>query len=209
MQSSREVADWWGEAKIVLAQSDKSLAKIIDKMDDQELQSSGDLFATLIKSIVGQQISVIAASAVWDRLCELVGEITDENILMKSHLELRSVGLSNRKAEYIIGISEAWRNGLNLLKWESMTDEEVLKELIALRGVGRWTAQMLLIFALLRADIFPIDDIGLIRGMEKVYNSGNSLDNNTLVEISNSWKPYRTLGVWYMWRTIDSEVVEY
>jgi len=173
------------------------------------LQSSGDLFATLIKSIVGQQISVIAASAVWDRLCELVGEITDENILMKSHLELRSVGLSNRKAEYIIGISEAWRNGLNLLKWESMTDEEVLKELIALRGVGRWTAQMLLIFALLRADIFPIDDIGLIRGMEKVYNSGNALDNNTLVEISNSWKPYRTLGVWYMWRTIDSEVVEY
>ena len=209
MQSSREVADWWGEAKIVLAQSDNTLAKIIDKMDDQELQSSGDLFATLIKSIVGQQISVIAASAVWDRLCELVGEITDENILMKSHLELRSVGLSNRKAEYIIGISEAWRNGLNLLKWESMTDEEVLKELIALRGVGRWTAQMLLIFALLRADIFPIDDIGLIRGMEKVYNSGNSLDNNTLVEISNSWKPYRTLGVWYMWRTIDSEVVEY
>mgnify|MGYP001282809508 CR=1 FL=1 len=209
MQSSREVADWWGAAKIVLAQSDKSLAKIIDKMDDQELQSSGDLFATLIKSIVGQQISVIAASAVWDRLCELVGEITDENILMKSHLELRSVGLSNRKAEYIIGISEAWRNGLNLLKWESMTDEEVLKELIALRGVGRWTAQMLLIFALLRADIFPIDDIGLIRGMEKVYNSGNALDNNTLVEISNSWKPYRTLGVWYMWRTIDSEVVEY
>ena len=209
MQSSREVADWWGTAKIVLAQSDKSLAKIIDKMDDQELQSSGDLFATLIKSIVGQQISVIAASAVWDRLCELVGEITDENILMKSHLELRSVGLSNRKAEYIIGISEAWRNGLNLLKWESMTDEEVLKELIALRGVGRWTAQMLLIFALLRADIFPIDDIGLIRGMEKVYNSGNALDNNTLVEISNSWKPYRTLGVWYMWRTIDSEVVEY
>ena len=209
MQSSREVADWWGAAKIVLAQSDNTLAKIIDKMDDQELQSSGDLFATLIKSIVGQQISVIAASAVWDRLCELVGEITDENILMKSHLELRSVGLSNRKAEYIIGISEAWRNGLNLLKWESMTDEEVLKELIALRGVGRWTAQMLLIFALLRADIFPIDDIGLIRGMEKVYNSGNALDNNTLVEISNSWKPYRTLGVWYMWRTIDSEVVEY
>ena len=209
MQSSREVADWWGAAKIVLAQSDNTLAKIIDKMDDQELQSSGDLFATLIKSIVGQQISVVAASAVWDRLCELVGEITDENILMKSHLELRSVGLSNRKAEYIIGISEAWRNGLNLLKWESMTDEEVLKELIALRGVGRWTAQMLLIFALLRADIFPIDDIGLIRGMEKVYNSGNALDNNTLVEISNSWKPYRTLGVWYMWRTIDSEVVEY
>jgi DNA-3-methyladenine glycosylase II len=209
MQSSREVADWWDEAKIVLIQSDTHLAKIIDKMDDQELQSSGNLFATLIKSIVGQQISVIAASAVWDRFCELVGEITDENILMKSHLELRSVGLSNRKAEYIIGISEAWRGGLNLLKWESMTDEEVLKELITLRGVGRWTAQMLLIFALLRADIFPIDDIGLIRGMEKVYNSGNSLDNNTLVEISNSWKPYRTLGVWYMWRTIDSEVVEY
>ena len=91
MQSSREVADWWGEAKIVLAQSDNTLAKIIDKMDDQELQSSGDLFATLIKSIVGQQISVVAASAVWDRLCELVGEITDENILMKSHPLLLSL----------------------------------------------------------------------------------------------------------------------
>tara|TARA_Y100001970_G_scaffold113813_1_gene141923 strand:+ start:13378 stop:14007 length:630 start_codon:yes stop_codon:yes gene_type:complete len=209
MQSHREVADWWCEGKLFIAKSDKSMAKIIDTIDDQQLQSRGDLFATLIKSIVGQQISVVAASAVWERLSDLVGQITDENILKKSHKELRDVGLSNRKVEYIIGISEEWRDGLNELKWKTMSDDEVLGKLISLRGVGKWTAQMLLIFALLRPDIFPLDDIGLIRGMEKVYNSGNPLDKNALIEISNSWKPYRTLGVWYMWRVVDSEVVEY
>ncbi|MEL0214075.1 MAG: DNA-3-methyladenine glycosylase 2 family protein [Euryarchaeota archaeon] len=201
--------EWWGSAKLELANKDVLLKSLIEEFEEPRLSSRGDLFATLIKSIVGQQISVIAASAVWSRLFDLVGEVNPESILAKTHEELRQVGLSNRKVEYIVGIAEAWTEGLSEIDWEQMSDEEVVQELVKLRGVGRWTVQMLLIFALLRQDVFPIDDIGLIRGMEKLYNSGNPLETSELYEISEKWIPYRTMGVWYIWRSIDPEPVEY
>lgn len=201
--------EWWSSAKLELANKDVLLKSLIEEFEEPRLSSRGDLFATLIKSIVGQQISVIAASAVWSRLFDLVGEVNPESILAKTHEELRQVGLSNRKVEYIVGIAEAWTEGLSEIDWEQMSDEEVVQELVKLRGVGRWTVQMLLIFALLRQDVFPIDDIGLIRGMEKLYNSGNPLETSELYEISEKWIPYRTMGVWYIWRSIDPEPVEY
>ena len=201
--------EWWDSAKRELANRDVLLKSLIEEFEEPRLSSRGDLFATLIKSIVGQQISVIAASAVWSRLFDLVGEVNPESILAKTHEELRQVGLSNRKVEYIVGIAEAWTEGLGEIDWEQMSDEEVVQELVKLRGVGRWTVQMLLIFALLRQDVFPIDDIGLIRGMEKLYNSGNPLETSELYEISEKWMPYRTMGVWYIWRSIDPEPVEY
>ena len=201
--------EWWGSAKLELAKKDVLLKSLIEEFEEPRLSSRGDLFATLIKSIVGQQISVIAASAVWSRLFDLVGEVNPESILAKTHEELRQVGLSNRKVEYIVGIAEAWTEGLGEIDWEQMSDEEVVQELVKLRGVGRWTVQMLLIFALLRQDVFPIDDIGLIRGMEKLYNSGKPLETSELNEISEKWIPYRTMGVWYIWRSIDPEPVEY
>ena len=201
--------EWWDSAKLELANKDVLLKSLIEEFEEPRLSSRGDLFATLIKSIVGQQISVIAASAVWSRLFDLVGEVNPESILAKTHEELRQVGLSNRKVEYIVGIAEAWTEGLSEIDWEQMSDEEVVQELVKLRGVGRWTVQMLLIFALLRQDVFPIDDIGLIRGMEKLYNYGNPLETSELYEISEKWIPYRTMGVWYIWRSIDPEPVEY
>ena len=209
MLSAGSTPEWWGSAKLELANKDVLLKSLIEEFEEPRLSSRGDLFATLIKSIVGQQISVIAASAVWSRLFDLVGEVNPESILAKTHEELRQVGLSNRKVEYIVGIAEAWTEGLGEIDWEQMSDEEVVQELVKLRGVGRWTVQMLLIFALLRQDIFPIDDIGLIRGMEKLYNSGNPLETSELYEISEKWMPYRTMGVWYIWRSIDPEPVEY
>ena len=201
--------EWWDSAKLELANRDVLLKSLIEEFEEPRLSSRGDLFATLIKSIVGQQISVIAASAVWSRLFDLVGEVNPESILAKTHEELRQVGLSNRKVEYIVGIAEAWTEGLGEIDWEQMSDEEVVQELVKLRGVGRWTVQMLLIFALLRQDVFPIDDIGLIRGMEKLYNSGKPLETSELIDISEKWIPYRTMGVWYIWRSIDPEPVEY
>ena len=209
MISAGSTPEWWGSAKLELANKDVLLKSLIEEFEEPRLSSRGDLFATLIKSIVGQQISVIAASAVWSRLFDLVGEVNPESILAKTHEELRQVGLSNRKVEYIVGIAEAWTEGLGEIDWEQMSDEEVVQELVKLRGVGRWTVQMLLIFALLRQDVFPIDDIGLIRGMEKLYNSGNPLETSELYEISEKWIPYRTMGVWYIWRSIDPEPVEY
>ena len=111
--------------------------------------------------------------------------------------------------EYIVGIAQSWIDGCGEIVWDIMSDEEVIEDLGKLRGGGRWTVQMLLIFALLRQDVFPIDDIGLIRGMEKLYNSGKALEKTQLYEISENWKPYRTMGVWYIWRSIDPEPVEY
>ncbi|MEL0267878.1 MAG: DNA-3-methyladenine glycosylase 2 family protein [Euryarchaeota archaeon] len=209
MPRAGSTPEWWGSGKLELANKDVLLKSLIEEFEEPRLSSRGNLFATLIKSIVGQQISVIAASAVWSRLFDLVGEVNPESILAKTHEELRQVGLSNRKVEYIVGIAEAWTEGLSEIDWEQMSDEEVVQELVKLRGVGRWTVQMLLIFALLRQDVFPIDDIGLIRGMEKLYNSGNPLETSELYEISEKWIPYRTMGVWYIWRSIDPEPVEY
>ena len=209
MLSAGSTPEWWGSAKLELANKDVLLKSLIEEFEEPRLSSRGDLFATLIKSIVGQQISVIAASAVWSRLFDLVGEVNPESILAKTPEELRQVGLSNRKVEYIVGIAEAWTEGLSEIDWEQMSDEEVVQELVKLRGVGRWTVQMLLIFALLRPDVFPIDDIGLIRGMEKSYNEGKALEKPQLYEIAENWKPYRTMGVWYIWRSIDPEPVEY
>ena len=201
--------EWWGPAKQVISTSDVLLKEVIEFFAEPSLSSRGVLFGTLIISIVGHHISVIAASAVWSRFCDCVGEVNEESILAKSHQELKEVGLSHRKVEYIVGIAEAWQDGYDEINWDLMSDEEVIEELIKLRGVGRWTVQMLLIFALLRQDVFPIDDIGLIRGMEKLYNSENKLEKSELYEISENWKPYRTMGVWYIWRTIDPEPVEY
>ncbi len=209
MLSAGSTPEWWDSAKLELANKDVLLKSLIEEFEEPRLSCRGDLFATLIKSIVGQQISVIAASAVWSRLFDLVGKVNPESILAKTHEELRQVGLSNRKVEYIVGIAEAWTEGLSEIDWEQMSDEEVVQELVKLRGVGHWTVQMLLIFALLRQDVFPIDDIGLIRGMEKLYNSGNHLETSELYEISEKWMPYRTMGVWYIWRSIDPEPVEY
>ena len=209
MVDAGSTPEWWNSAKQAISASDTLLNDVIKEFEEPSLRSRGDLFATLIKSIVGQQISVVAASAIWSRFEDFVGQVTPESILAKNHQEIKEVGLSNRKVEYIVGIAQAWIDGFGEIDWDTMSDEEVIEELVKLRGVGRWTVQMLLIFALLRQDVFPIDDIGLIRGMEKLYNEGKALEKPQLYEIAENWKPYRTIGVWYIWRSIDPEPVEY
>ena len=200
--------DYWETAKKELSNNDIILSKIIHKYDDLELISRGDIFFTLIRSIIGQQISVKAASTVWSRFTKKVGKIIPENILSISFEDLRSCGLSQKKTEYVIGISESWHE-YSLFDWNKMDDEEVIEKLIKLRGVGKWTAEMILIFTLLRPDVFPIGDIGMIRGIEKSYNSGVRMSNDELYALSEKWKPWRTVACCYMWRTVDPEPVEY
>jgi DNA-3-methyladenine glycosylase II len=203
-----DVPDYWDKAKKELSAKDHILSELIEQYEDLELISRGDLFYTLIRSIIGQQISVKAASTVWSRLSEKVGEIIPENILSRSTYELRNCGLSGKKVEYIRGISESWNDYSNY-EWETMDDEEIVKKLIQLRGVGRWTAEMILIFTLLRPDIFPIGDIGMIRGIEKTYNSGEKMSIDEIYKISEKWKPWRTVACCYMWSAVDPEPVEY
>ena len=200
--------EYWDMAKKELSRKDDVLHEIINEFDDLELVSRGDLFYTLIRSVIGQQISVKAASTVWSRFCERIGDIEPENILTADIEELRSCGLSQRKAEYVIGISESWSD-YDSLEWKEMSDEEIIQELIKLRGVGRWTAEMILIFTMLRPDVFPFGDIGMIRGIEKSYNSGERMSREDLYSISEKWKPWRTVACCYMWRTVDPEPVEY
>lgn len=200
--------EYWDTAKKELCRKDDVLHGIINQFDDLELVSRGDLFYTLIRSVIGQQISVKAASTVWSRFCERIGDIKPENILSADIEELRSCGLSQRKAEYVIGISESWSD-YDSLEWKEMSDEEIIQELIKLRGVGKWTAEMILIFTMLRPDVFPIGDIGMIRGIEKSYNSGERMSREELYAISDNWKPWRTVACCFMWRTVDPEPVEY
>ncbi len=200
--------EYWDLAKKELSRKDDVLQGIINEFDDLELVSRGDLFYTLIRSVIGQQISVKAASTVWSRFCERIGDIEPKNILSADIEELRSCGLSQRKAEYVIGISESWSD-YDSLEWKEMSDEEIIQELIKLRGVGKWTAEMILIFTMLRPDVFPIGDIGMIRGIEKSYNSGERMSREELYAISEKWKPWRTVACCFMWRTVDPEPVEY
>jgi DNA-3-methyladenine glycosylase II len=208
MVSFGEQPEFWDMAKKELSENDKKLSQIIEEYKDLELVSRGDLFYTLIRSIVGQQISVKAAATVWARLSEKVGEITPNNILSTEFEDLRNCGLSQRKVEYVRGISSSWSEYSNY-KWDQMNDEEVINKLIQLRGVGRWTAEMILIFTLLRPDVFPIGDIGMIRGIEKIYNSGEKMTIKEISELSERWRPWRTVACCYMWRVVDPEQVEY
>tara|TARA_Y100001980_G_C14536010_1_gene312729 strand:- start:798 stop:1427 length:630 start_codon:yes stop_codon:yes gene_type:complete len=203
------IPNYWEEACLELSVRDPVLKRIIDTYKTPILTSKGDLFFTLIRSIVGQQISVFAADAVWSRLEKLLGEITPKRILNSSDKELKKCGLSLRKVEYMKGISKTWEKNFSKLNWNEMSDNDVKTKLISLRGVGPWTAEMILIFSLLRPDIFPVDDIGAIRAIEKLYNKGEKMSKKDLINKAKDWIPWRTVATWYLWRTIDDEPVGY
>ena len=209
MPVAAQTPEYWSQACAELCVKDPVLAKVIKKYPEPILTSKGDLFSTLIRSIVGQQISVLAADAVWGRFSALVGEISPELILKPTPEALKNCGLSARKVEYIRGISETWTKEYAEIDWEILSDDEVKRKLIALRGVGPWTAEMILMFSLLRPDVFPIDDIGAIRAIENIYNGGEVMSKEDLLDQAENWAPWRTVATWFLWRTIDDEPVEY
>ena len=205
------VPRYWDEAKRYLAQADPVLADVFKRFkgeDDVPLQSKGNLFSTLANAIVGQQISAVAAAAIWKRLLEAWGGPKPDVVAQYEVDELKALGLSRRKAEYLIGIAEAMPE-LSLFPWQSMAPKEVLDTLTSLRGVGPWTAEMVQIFVLLHPDILPLGDIGVIRAVEQLYHNSERLSKSEVEQIAESWRPYRTVAVWYLWRTIDAEPVEY
>ena len=209
VDSELQQPEYWGEAKEFLSKVDGIMSRLIDVHEHPPLSSRGDVFLTLMRSIVGQQISSKAADSVWGRIENLLGAVTPESILGASYDDLRACGLSGRKSEYVVGIAEAWLTGYSEIVWSELSDEEATSRLVALRGVGEWTAEMILIFSLLRPDVFPIADIGVIRSMERLYNQGNALSESELMAIAESWSPYRTVATWYLWRSSDPEPVRY
>ena len=202
---------YWEQACAELMKHDRILKKIIPKYGPGFLITRGDPFTTLARAIVGQQISVAAAQSVWSKiLLALKKKVSPQNILMLTVEELRSAGLSGRKVEYIRDLAEHFDSGrLHANQWKGMEDEAIIKELSAIRGIGRWTAEMFLIFNMVRPDILPLDDVGLIKAISLNYFSGEPVSRHEAREVAANWAPWRTVATWYMWRSIDPMPVEY
>jgi DNA-3-methyladenine glycosylase II len=201
---------YWDEACAQLMRADRVMRKLIPQHRTTQLQSRGDAFQTLARSVVGQQISVKAAQSVWERLLTQVGEVTPSGILARELAELRLAGLSQRKCEYLRDLAAKFQTGeVHPGLWAEMPDEAIITELVAIRGIGRWTAEMFLMFHLMRPDVLPLDDIGLQRGISLGYFSGEAVSRSELREVAAAWAPWRSVGTWYIWRSIDPVAVEY
>lgn len=203
--------DYWEEACAELMKHDRILKKLIPKHGLGFLRIRGDAFTTLARSIVGQQISVAAAQSVWSKvLLASKNKVIPKNILTLSVDDLRAAGLSGRKVEYIRDLAEHFDSGrLHANQWKGMEDEAIIKELCGIRGIGRWTAEMFLIFNMIRPNILPLDDAGLIKAISVNYFSGEPVSRHEAREVAANWAPWRTVATWYMWRSIDPKPVEY
>lgn len=205
---------YWDEACRHLGKRDRVMKKLIPRFGQARLASRGDAFTTLARSIVGQQISVKAAQAVWERLAAGVGggahKIDPQALAALPTEALRAVGLSARKSEYLLDLAGHFKGGtVHVGQWRDMGDEAIIEELVAIRGIGRWTAEMFLIFHLMRPNVLPLDDLGLIKGISANYFSGEPVSRAEARELGEAWAPYRSVAVWYIWRSLDPLPVDY
>jgi DNA-3-methyladenine glycosylase II len=203
-----DAPDYWTDAKVYLREVDPRLGEVIAQFEEPPLRSKRRPFETLCNAIVGQQISATAAAAIWGRATLAVSSWTPQQVSACDFDELRGTGLSNRKVEYLLGVAQVWES-LPHKAYEALSDDALRAALCKLRGVGPWSANMLLLFSYLRSDVFPIKDIGVIRAMERLYELPRNVDPKVLVNIAETWRPYRSAATWYLWRLIDSEPVLY
>lgn len=200
---------YWQQATEELSAGDAVLKSLIARYPEISLRSRGDAFATLARSIAGQQISVKASEAVWQRLLACVA-VTPEVIADTAPEVLRACGFSLRKVEYLRDLATKFVDGsLHPGLWEDMADEAVIVELCRVRGIGRWTAEMFLMFYLLRPDVFPLDDIGLQKAIAMHYQGGEPFNKISMRSLAETWRPWRSVATWYMWRSLDPQVVAY
>ena len=225
--------DYWLDACKHLVKKDRVMKRLIPRLGETSLQSRGDAFATLARSIVGQQISVKAAQSVWRKFEALATKpraagphngpkapedgsdlreatnaaalISPANVLKLKVDDMRAAGLSARKVEYLVDLSIHFDAGtVHVTDWQAMDDEAIIAELVAIRGIGRWTAEMFLIFYLMRPNVLPLDDVGLINGISKNYFSGEAVSRSDAREVAAPWAPFCSVATWYMWRSLDS-----
>jgi len=199
-----------GDACRHLVRRDRVMKKLIPKFGEARLQSRGDAFTTLARSIVGQQVSTKSAQGVWRKLVAAVDGpdvelLQPAAVLMLAPEALRGAGLSARKVEYLCDLAHNFSSGaVHVGQWHGMDDEAIIEELVAIRGIGRWTAEMFLIFHLLRPNVLPLDDPNLIRGISENYFSGEPVSRAEARELGDGWAPYRSVATWYLWRSLDA-----
>jgi DNA-3-methyladenine glycosylase II len=202
---------YWYRAKRILSKKDPILRKIIKKFNKGFLTTRKDPFFSLCRTIVGQQISTKAADSIWSKFeIKCKKRILPNNVLKLTSRSLRSAGLSHQKITYLKNIAKSFRNkSFNVKDLKKMNDEHAIDYITQLKGLGVWSAQMFLMFNLNRPDIFPTQDIGLIRAISKNYKTSYPPSDRFLNKISKMHKGYRSVFTWYMWRSIDPVDVEY
>ncbi len=206
---------YWYDAKTHLQAVCPVMGHLIDRYSDGVMQSRGDAFYTLMRSIVGQQISVKAADAVWTKLEGRVQPLTPAKLLRVRETTLRSCGLSAQKVSYTKNLARFFvERGLHAAEesagyWHGLSDAHAIAELTSIKGIGVWTAEMFLIFHLQRPDIFPLQDIGMIKAIEKHCANGKKLSRADIIAYGERWRPYRTVATWYLWRALDPVPVAY
>ncbi len=206
--------EYWDEACKHLSKRDRVMRKLIAKLGEGCLQSRGDAFTTLARSIVGQQISVKAAQSVWNRFALLLGDVSHPvapaAVLRLEPAQIRAAGFSARKVEYLCDLAQHFASGaVHVGQWDLMDDESIIDELVAIRGIGRWTAEMFLIFHLMRPNVLPLDDVGLLKGISVNYFSGEPVSRAEAREVGEAWAPFRSVATWYIWRSLDPVPVDY
>ncbi|NBT74045.1 MAG: DNA-3-methyladenine glycosylase 2 family protein [Betaproteobacteria bacterium] len=213
----------WSTACRILAARDTVMRQILENVGDSQLRSRGEPFTCLARSIVGQQISVKAADTVWTRLCGLMAHPMSEALSPRQVLQqgtrLREAGLSAKKVDYLMSLSHWFAQNPQIdEQLQVMTDAQVIALLTQRPGIGPWTAQMFLIFTLMRPDVFPVDDLGVLKAVEWLYPEA-LLEIDTDVSMgrrkkralafSERWAPHRTVATWLLWRSLDPVPVEY
>jgi len=210
---------YWDEATRALGRRDRVLRKLIRAHPGIHLKRRSDAFTSLARAIVGQQISVKAAESIWRRFVATVDpastslaapRLDPRAVAVRDLCVLRDCGLSSRKAEYLRDLSAHFASGkLDAKRWRRLDDEALIEALVAVKGIGRWTAEMFLIFHELRADVLPVDDIGLKNAIAMHYNDGERPTPAAIRELAVCWQPYRSVATWYLWRSLDPIPVEY
>ena len=203
--------EYWDRAKRALARRDPVMAQIMRRHPKVFMTRRGEAFMTLARAICGQQISVKAAQSVWNRVVTCLEEkITPEAVVAQKRKNLRACGLSDRKVEYIADLAQHFVDGkIHEHRWPEMDDEAIIAELVDVRGIGRWTAEMFLMFNLLRPDVLPLDDLGLQKGIRLAYFMGRKVSLARMRKLGEQWRPWRSVATWYLWRSLDPVPVEY
>lgn len=182
------------------------MKRILKRVGPFTAKTKRDRFGTLVGSIISQQISVAAARTIKSRLVEAVGpkKITPDSILQLSLDELRAIGVSHQKTTYVLDLSEKVKSEIvDLAQIHRKDDEEVIEEMIQVKGIGRWTAQMFLMFSLGRLDVLPVDDLGIKNAVKNEYGLDDLPAGPQLTEIANNWRPYATIACWYLWQSLE------
>lgn len=209
-EEQRKVPAFWQQARDDLAKQDPVMQRLVSQFNNSTLYSHGDAFTTLVRAIIGQQISVKAAASVWQKLIISLVKITPESLHSIDPATLRACGLSVRKISYLQDLSQRFINGEHdEAVWQKMNDEALIAHLIQIKGIGRWTAEMFLIFYMQRPDVLPLADIGLQRAVSIHYNANQPVEKNRLQTIATNWRPWRSVATWYLWRSLDPIPVDY